>query len=65
MTAYRMYSLDGHGRIGFADEIEAKTDGEAVDHLREIKPNAIKCELWEGRRLVGTLRGPDWLPEPN
>jgi hypothetical protein len=54
-----MYSLDQHGRIGFSEDVEAETDGAAIALLRELKPDAIKCELWDGRRLVATLKGRD------
>jgi hypothetical protein len=56
---YRMYSLDGVGHISFAEEIAADSDEEALSMVREMKPNALQCELWEGRRLVAELRRRD------
>jgi hypothetical protein len=54
-----MYSLDQHGRIGLSEEVEASNDGEAITLLRELKPDPLKCELWDGRRLVAVLKGCD------
>jgi len=61
---YRMYSLDEHGRIGLSEEAEAGSDREAIALLRELKPNALKCELWEGRRLVATIHGRELVIDP-
>jgi hypothetical protein len=54
-----MYSLDQHGRIGLSEEVEASSDREAIALLRELKPDALKCELWKDRRLVAILKGGD------
>ena len=63
MASYRMYSLDGAGRISYGEEIEAIADDEAIARVREMRPNALKCELWEGRRLVATLNERDLFPQ--
>jgi hypothetical protein len=55
-VAYRMYCLDGVGTISFAEEIEATTDEEAIAKAREMRPDALQCEIWEGSRLVTSLR---------
>ena len=60
MPRYRMYSLDEHGRIGLSEEAEAGSDREAIALLRELKPNALKCELWEGRRLSRPSTAASW-----
>lgn len=57
MSTYRIYSLNEYGRIGYAEEIDADGDRSAIDLVRERWPTARQCELWEGRRLVATMRG--------
>ena len=57
--AYRMYCLDGLGSIDLAVEIEASSDEEAVAKAREMKPDALQCEIWKGGRLVSSLRRQD------
>lgn len=64
MPVYRMYSLDDFGRIGFAHEIDAPTDQEAIVMARSMKPNATKGEIWEGRRLVAAVSAHDWESDP-
>ena len=55
MSDYRLYSLDGAGIISFADSIRAADDEDAVRQARELKSNALKCEVWHGTRLVAAL----------
>ena len=55
MAKYRLYCLDGAGRISFAEEIDAASDEEAIAAALEMKPDALKCEVWEGHRLVAAL----------
>ena len=55
MQQYRLYCLDGAGRIGLAEWIEATDDVHAVRLAREQKPTALKCEVWQGQRLVAAL----------
>ena len=55
MTAYRLYCLDGAGRIDFADWIEAQDDADAIAQARELKKGALMCEVWQGDRLVASL----------
>lgn len=57
MTSYRIYSFEGTGRISPGEDIEATSDREALVKVRQMKPTAVKCELWEGRRLVARLDG--------
>ena len=59
MAEYRLYSLDGVGRIDLSEVIQASTDGEAVAKACELKPGTLKCEVWEGSRLVATLDAQD------
>ena len=63
MTIYRMYSLNEHGHIGYAEEIAAASDGEAIARVRQNWPNALKCEIWEGRRLVAILEAREMVAE--
>jgi hypothetical protein len=52
---YRVYCLDGAGRIGLAEWIDADNDSEAVAQAQTLKNGAIKCEIWESRRLVAVF----------
>lgn len=56
VSNYRLYCLSGDGHIGFADWIEAASDDEAIDKARELRPDANKCEVWHGNRLVAQIR---------
>jgi hypothetical protein len=51
MPAYRLYHLDGVGRVIGAEWIAADDDKQAVIYVRERKFVAA-CELWERDRLV-------------
>ena len=59
MVAYRLYCFDGVGSIQLADSIEAADDGDAVAQARDLKRDALKCEVWCGSRLVATLNASD------
>jgi hypothetical protein len=59
-----MFTLDALGRIGFAEVILAADDGLALTKAREMNPDAVKCELWEGNRLVATLTGQELAIDP-
>lgn len=52
ISDYRFYCLSGDGHIGFAEWIEAASDHEAIDKARDLRPDADKCEVWHGKRLV-------------
>ncbi len=55
MANYRLYCLDGAGRItGAADVIEAPSDEDAIAAARDRAPDS-HCEIWQGRRLVATI----------
>jgi hypothetical protein len=52
--SYRLYLLDGAGKISTANWIDASSDEEALRHAREqCAPG--KHELWHGRRLVAAI----------
>ena len=55
MTTYRLYCLDGSGRIDLADWFEAQSDEDAVAVARTMKANARRCELWKQNRLIAAL----------
>ena len=59
MFYYRLYCLDGAGKIRLADDIEASGDVEAIAKAREQHRNARKCEVWHIDRLVATLNAQD------
>ena len=54
MVQYRLYCLDGAGRIERAEEITATGDAEAI-MIAEAMKKPMKCELWERSRMVATL----------
>ena len=55
MSNYRLYYLDDAGGIDLPDYIEAADDQDAVRQARELKRNALKCEVWQGPRTVASL----------
>jgi hypothetical protein len=55
MSDYKLYYLDGAGRIDLPDYIEASDDHDAIRQARELKRNALKCEVWQGSRTVASL----------
>jgi len=54
MPAYRVYCLDGAGKVWAAEWIEAADDSSALDSARQFK-SAVRCEVWQGQRLVGRV----------
>jgi len=56
VPTYRLYRLDGAGKIIAADWIEAERDDEALAQAQEIAADG-SCELWQRGRLVAELRG--------
>lgn len=57
MVDYRIYCLDGAGRIALADWIEASNDDDAIVQATALKPDAHLCEIWRRNRLVAKLNG--------
>ncbi len=51
MPAYRLYRVDGAGRILAAEWLEA-ADDEAAIELAGASSNGDRCELWQRQRLV-------------
>ena len=54
MPAYRVYCLDGAGKVWTAEWIQAQSDSAALDAAREFAGSA-DCEVWLGERLVGKV----------
>jgi hypothetical protein len=55
MTEYRVYCLDGTGKISATGEwIEAASDEEAIAIVR-AKGLSVRCEVWDGDRLVANV----------
>ena len=64
MASYRVYCIDGSGSITSAHWLEAGDDDEAIA-LAEDANFGMKCEVWDGDRLVGKVFGsPGPAPEP-
>ncbi len=55
MTSYRLYCLDARGHISLANPIEGDSDADALAQARRLKKGALKCEVWQGNRLIATL----------
>lgn len=55
MPDYRIYCLDGAGKISFAEDLRAETDEGAIAKARERKRNTLKCEVWHGAKLIAEL----------
>lgn len=56
MATYRLYCLDGVGKVASAQWIEADDDSAAIDAAENLHAGR-KCELWQGERLVATVEG--------
>lgn len=54
MADYRLYCLDGSGRIARAEWLDAKSDDEAIVLVRAMKM-PTGCEIWERDRLVAKV----------
>ena len=55
MPAYRLYCLDGAGRIQSARWIAADDDGQALLYAAAQECDEHHCELWERGRRVGQI----------
>ncbi|MGZ2411681.1 hypothetical protein ACUXST_001078 [Sphingomonas sp. F9_3S_D5_B_2] len=54
LPSYRLYRLDGAGKIVSAEWVEASSDAEAEQHARD-RGLPVTCEMWERNRLVATI----------
>lgn len=55
MPAYRLYHLDGSGRVNSAEWLEAVDDSDAGNQASKLEMRAVSAELWQGERRVGYL----------
>lgn len=51
---YRLYCLDGAGKVESAEWVEADDDQAAIEVATD-KQDGHQCELWQGARLVARL----------
>ena len=61
MPSYRLYRVDGTGKITSADWLDATDDGHATRLAREQAPDGM-AEVWERGRLVARLGPGEELP---
>ncbi len=54
MATYRLYCLDGVGKVATAEWIEAEDDDSALQSADDVRAGR-SCELWQGQRLVARL----------
>jgi hypothetical protein len=54
MGFYRIYRLDSVSCFTTAEEIEAESDGEALDKASMLH-GGFRREVWQRDRLVGTI----------
>ncbi|HET6942227.1 MAG TPA: hypothetical protein VFH89_08705 [Sphingomicrobium sp.] len=54
MPSYRVYCLDGAGKVWAAEWIEADDDAAALEAARQFT-RAVQCEVWQGQRAVGRV----------
>lgn len=57
MANYRLYHIDGAGKIETAEWLSATTDAEAIDQARVHEVHS-SIEVWDRDRLVVRI-GPD------
>ena len=55
MEDYRLYCLDGAGRIALAEWLDASSDADAIEQALALKNGARRCEVWQHNRLVAEL----------
>jgi hypothetical protein len=53
---YRLYCLDGVGKVASAEWIEAADDEGAIEMAENLRRER-SCELWQGGRLVIRMDG--------
>jgi hypothetical protein len=54
LPSYRLYRLDGAGKIVSAEWVEAADDEEASQQARD-RELPVTCEMWERNRLVARI----------
>lgn len=56
---YTLYCLDARGQISMAETIDARDDHDAIRQAKLLKQDALRCEVWDGRRFVADLDARD------
>ena len=56
MPSYRLYRLDGAGKITTADWIDAEDD-KAAKQAAELRVDSSTVELWDRNRLIARIEG--------
>jgi hypothetical protein len=64
MPGYRLYRVDGAGKILAAEWLEAPDDEAAIAAAREACGGDM-CELWQRERLVARIDPTYSNPEPS
>ena len=54
MPSYRLYRLDGSGKIVSAEWVDAEDDEAAAQEARD-RALPVTCEMWERNRLVARI----------
>ena len=54
LPSYRLYRLDGSGKIVSAEWVDAEDDAAAAQQARDRKL-PVTCEMWERNRLVARI----------
>ncbi len=54
MSAYRVYCIDGAGKVWTARWIEAEDDASALA-AAQVFDNCVRCEVWQADRFVGRV----------
>lgn len=54
MADYRLYRLDGAGKIVTAEWIEAADDADAAEVARTLRLDCT-CEVWDRQRLIARI----------
>jgi len=56
-VTYRLFCLDGQGKILHARTLDAHDDAEAVRLAHAVPRDAVTCEIWDVDRLVTKFDG--------
>lgn len=55
MPTYRVYFIDGDGRMQLGESLESPSDAEAIARFDLLDRRGLTAELWQGGRLVRKL----------
>lgn len=59
MRRYHFYCMNERGGIDYAEDIDAIDDRRALERVRDMRPRARICEIWEEGRLVACIKARD------